>query len=152
MKYLIFDFSRVILFPKSDHTGSLNKLYKKLTENGPINFYDEYYLNEELLDFLVSIKDKFHLVVFTSGELHEHKDMKSKIQVFEKFIKSTEIGLEKHDPDAYRKLAEVLSTETKNMIFIDDNEENILAAREAGLEGLVFVENSSLFESLQAVE
>ena len=64
--YLLFDFSRVLLFPKDDnYDGLLNNLYRKvLNEKGA--FLDNFRFNEELLNFLKPLKDKYNLLVYTT--------------------------------------------------------------------------------------
>jgi putative hydrolase of the HAD superfamily len=51
---------------------------------------------------------------------------------------SCRIGVAKPDPRAYRICAEQLGVGTRDVLFFDDNERNVVAAREAGMAAEVF--------------
>jgi hypothetical protein len=53
IKAMLFDFSRVLLFPKGkDPVESLNGKYRELLEAGEFDFFEHFELNQELLDFI----------------------------------------------------------------------------------------------------
>lgn len=51
---------------------------------------------------------------------------------------SCDLGLRKPDPKAYREVLRRLGTEAPECVFVDDQERNVLAARELGMIGLHF--------------
>ena len=48
------------------------------------------------------------------------------------------MGLEKPDPKAYQLLLEQLALPANEVVFIDDKEENVEAARKLGVDAIVF--------------
>ncbi len=150
MRKIVFDFSRVILFPKDAvYQGSLNKLYKEISIQTGFSFSDNYYLNQELLDYLETLKEKVEMIVFTSGVLHEHPEVSPKISMFNLFIKSGDYNLDKANPESFYQLAKILGTPEKELVFIDDSEKNIVAAKKAGLQTHHYVNNPDLFVFLK---
>lgn len=59
-----------------------------------------------------------------------------RMQRIEHFIFSNEIGVRKPDPEAFEILLARLELPAAAVVFIDDNEANIVAAREMGLRGI----------------
>lgn len=57
---------------------------------------------------------------------------------FSPCILSYEIGCEKPDPKAYKILLEVLDVEPQEVLFIDDKEQNVHAAKELGIDAVLF--------------
>ena len=69
-----------------------------------------------------------------------------RMQRIEHFIFSNEIGVRKPDPEAFEVLLGRLELPAEAVVFIDDNEANIAAARELGLQGIHY----SDFEGFKA--
>ncbi|WP_394825541.1 HAD family hydrolase [Pendulispora albinea] len=61
---------------------------------------------------------------------------------------SCRIGVAKPDPRAYRICAERLGVATSEALFFDDNERNVLAARQAGMAAEVFTSPEQVRERL----
>lgn len=77
---LLFDFSRVLLFPKDPtYTGSLNGLYKEHKNDPDFNFFHYFELNEELLTYLDGIKDKANLYIFTSESIQDAPEIAPRV-------------------------------------------------------------------------
>ncbi len=58
----LFDFSRVLIFPKDkNYQGSLNELYRQHHEQPGYNIFSEFELNDELLTWLDKNRNKFNL-------------------------------------------------------------------------------------------
>ncbi len=57
---------------------------------------------------------------------------------FEPCLLSCEMGLEKPDPKAYQLLLEKLDLPANEIVFIDDLEENVEAAKKLGIDAIVF--------------
>src|SRR3989339_660153 len=104
IKVLLFDFARVLLFPKDEnYSGKLNDLYKTVKDEKHFNFEDVFYFNEELLDYLRTVKDKYKLVMFTSETIQDDLAVVEKLDgIFENIFSAKEMGFAKTDPEAYR--------------------------------------------------
>ncbi|HSX26241.1 MAG TPA: HAD family phosphatase [Chlamydiales bacterium] len=57
---------------------------------------------------------------------------------FEPCLLSYDMGLEKPDPRVYQLLLEKLNLPAGEVVFIDDKEENVEAAKKLGIDGVVF--------------
>lgn len=151
IKAYVFDLSRTILFPKDDtYKGELNKRYKELSGATDFKFSDYFYLDEEILTFLEHLKSKCDLYIFTSGKIQNAPEVKPRLDnIFKKIFSAEEMGLSKKDANAYRKLAEALNLKHYELMFVDDSEENIKAARSAGLNVMRFSSFVKLRRDLQ---
>ncbi len=55
-------------------------------------------------------------------------------------------------PAAYRAVSEILVVEPMNVLFIDDIERNVLAAREVGMSSVQYTSYSDLCETLHRLD
>ena len=148
---LFFDFSYTLLFPKDPkYNDSLNKLYKKLKSNEDFKIYEYYHLNGEVLEFLKTIKDKFNLYIFTSGSIQEDSEIDKLLSpIFKEIFTASKLGISKIDPNSYLTLAKQLNIPPEETLFIDDTEENVNTAKQAGLNVILYKSNSDLFTKLK---
>lgn len=58
--------------------------------------------------------------------------------LFDAIVCSAEVGIAKPDPAIYRLAAERLSLPPEACVFVDDYEQNVTAAREVGMHGVLF--------------
>ncbi len=143
---IVFDFSRVILFPKdAAYRESLNGLHRTLTSENPgYPFFEHFQLNDELLGFLKLIKDK-PLYIFTSGYVQEATAIQSTLKdVFKAIYSAERLGVNKSEPNAFKKLCHEIGIDPKNVLFIDDSSSNIAAAQHASLQTYQYSDNKSL--------
>lgn len=147
---LLFDFSRVILFPKDEnYSGLLNDLYRKIT-NEKTSFLDHYKFNKELLNFLKSLKNKFKLSIYTTDIIQNDPEAKKLLDpIFENIFAANDLGISKKDPKGYLIIAEKLGVNPEEILFVDDGEANIQAANAAGLQTIRYLTNEQLFKELQ---
>lgn len=162
IKTLLFDFSRVLLHPTDQtYTGSLNNLHRELKEDDSYYLFNYFELNQEILDFAKTIKDKFKqslppseikLCIFTTDIIQNDPLIKEKIDpIFDKIYSANELGITKRDPESYKFIADDLGVKPEEIFFTDDTEGNIEAAKEAGLRTYLFVDNEGLIKCLQVV-
>jgi len=71
---------------------------------------------------------------------------------FDPCLLSCEMGLQKPDPKAYELLINTMKLPAADIVFIDDKEENIEAARNIGIDGIVFKSSRELREELRKRE
>ncbi len=133
---ILSDLSRVILNPKDkNYNGSLNGLYKDLLQkNTSFNFYDYFEFNEDILKFYKSLKDKYSINLFTTSTIQNSTEVKERIdQIFDNIFSAEDYGLDKAKSNAYQFIADKLKISPDKILYIDDQLENIEAARKAGL-------------------
>ena len=57
----------------------------------------------------------------------------------------------KPDPRIYRLTCERLGVQPNECVFTDDNEANVIAARQVGMQGIVFTGNDDYFAKLREI-
>jgi HAD superfamily hydrolase (TIGR01509 family) len=150
MKALLFDFSRTLLFPQ-DPTDqrTLNQLHQALSRNKDYQIFDHFRLNQELLEFLHSVKDELDLYIFTSGTMISSvPELQSHLTDFKKIYSGTELGLDKSVPASYTFVARDIDLPPEEILFIDDSPTNITAAKESGLEVLHYKDNEAVMNGI----
>lgn len=147
---LVFDFSRVLLFPKdTSYFGKLNPLHQELSNQGKYSVFDHFFFNDELLGYLESIKDRYGLYIFTAGTIQETPEIRERmIDIFRRVFTVQDSDLGKGDPQAYRWLAKEIQREPSEILFIDDDFANVQAAKQVGMNAVLFENNQQLFEKL----
>lgn len=68
--------------------------------------------------------------------------------LFDGIVISSECGIIKPDPRIFRLAAEKLSVRPEEAVFIDDNPDNVEAARRVGMTGILFSSAEDLKEAL----
>jgi len=152
IKTLLFDFSRVLIFPKDEtYSGLLNDLYKKAINGGNFNFYDSFTFNTELLTFLKTIKSHFSLDIYTTDILQSDPAAKAILEpIFDHIFSANELGLSKKDPQGFIAIAEKLGVKPNEILFIDDSLANIETAKKAGLQTIQFKSNTEFFRDIES--
>lgn len=150
IKALLFDFSRTLLFPKDkSYSGGLNSLHKTLSENPNYKFLDNFELNTEVMKYLETIKGNFFIYIFTSESIQETPDIKEDIsKIFKKIFSAQKMNLDKKDPESYKIISKEINLIPQEILFVDDNSENISAARKAGFQTIQYIDNKSLLEKI----
>ncbi len=153
IKVLLFDFSRVLLHPTDEtYSGSLNNLHRELKDDESYYLFNYFKLNEELLDFIKTLKDKYKLCIFTTDFIQSDPLIKEKIDpIFSKIYSAAELGITKRHPESYKFIADDLGVKPEEIFFTDDMERNIEAAKEAGLQALRFKHNDELINQLKSI-
>lgn len=70
---------------------------------------------------------------------------------FEEVFCSHEIASRKPEPRAYQLVLEYLKLPARQVVFVDDREENVLAARDLGMCGIVARDTTQIAEELEAL-
>jgi len=151
IKTIIFDFSRVLLFPKDpNYSGSLNQLYKTINDKKDFQIYQHYNLNGEILEYFKKIKDQFNLYIFTSGTIQADSELRKVLEpIFKEIFTVSKIGISKTDTNSYQHISNKLGTSSEEILFIDDTEENIQTATKAGWNTILYKSNLDLFQRLK---
>lgn len=137
---ILSDFSRVIIKPKDrNYTGGLNPVHRNLTEKLGQNYnpFEYFELNENLLNFYSSLKEEYSVNLFTTDIIQNHPSIRPRLEsIFENIFAANDYGLNKKDPTAYSFIADKLGKRPKEIIYIDDQGENVTASQEAGMMAL----------------
>jgi len=121
---------------------TLNKLnLKKPTAQELLSKHLEIYnnnfkLDNDVLKIILDLTDKYSLVSLTNTEKEIADRNKLKNSVFMYFKKnylSTDLGLMKPNLDIYEYVINDLKVNPQELIFIDDKEENIIPAKNLGM-------------------
>lgn len=72
-------------------------------------------------------------------------------ELFEDVVISAEVGMIKPQSSIYREMISRFDIDPVETIFIDDMEENILAAEKLGIRGIQFSDTESCFKSIRAL-
>jgi len=139
---ILSDFSGVILRSKErNYSGTLNARNKELSAKNPAYSFSDYFeFNTELLDLYRRLKPKYFLNIFTTGTIQNRPEVKKIIgPIFENVFSANEYGLNKKDPAAYLFIAGKLNKKPAEIIYIDDQESNTLAAQKAGLKVIYYI-------------
>ena len=151
MKAIISDLGGVLLFPKDrNYKGKLNPIYKEESQKSDFNFFDHFELNTELLKYYFSLKENgVKLYIITEGNIQNDPKIKNNLdRVFTEIFSSEKLGLSKKESELYTNIVAKLNLESSDVIYIDDNEENIDAAVAAGLEVVKYRNNQDLILKL----
>lgn len=101
--------------------------------------------NGKLIDFLAQW-DK-EMFMFTSSTVNRDKGVQEKLNpIFRQMFSTIELGVSKKDPNAYQVVAEKINKQPSEILFIDDTLSNIEAAKQAGLNAVVYTN----FEELKS--
>ncbi len=151
VKALLFDFSRVLLFPKdTSYAGSLNEKHKELSKTSDYKILDHFFLNDELLNFLQGLKEKYILCLFTSETIQDAPEFSSILNsTFKKSYSGIKLGITKKDSVSYTAIAKDLSLSPEEILFIDDSWENLQAAQKAGLDTIQYSSNEQVVEGIK---
>lgn len=149
-KTIVFDFSRVLLFPKDlTYTGSLNEKHRTLSEKSDYHLLDHFSLNEELLKHLADLKSKYRLFIFTSETIQDDSSLQPFLSpLFETIFSASKLGIDKKTPSAYESIAHKIGVAPKEILYVDDNLDNVHAAQKAGMECIHYTNNAQLLSRL----
>ncbi|MFA6391313.1 MAG: HAD family hydrolase [Patescibacteria group bacterium] len=150
IKAIVSDFSRVVLLPNDEtYTGGLNALHKKLSKDGEYDFWNYFRLNSDLVDFYKSISSKVDVYIFTKGYIQEYPVLKEKIRgSFKNIFSASELGIKKDNDESYRIIADLIKIEPEQVIYIDDNQDNLNSAKKAGMHVICYNSNEQVINSI----
>lgn len=114
------------------------------------DFFDGPITGSEAL--LERIREKYRVAFLSnSNEVHAEAIPRQFATLFRKddrFIFSHRFKVAKPDPEIFRRALEVIGALPHQVVFVDDLLENVLAAREEGLQAFQFIDNESLTREL----
>lgn len=107
-------------------------------------------------EFLESLKETYSLALLSNtNEIHHnrfHREAEDLLELFNHVYFSHHINMRKPDKAIFNYALENSGFKADNTLFIDDTEENILAARELGIHVIHHERNASLSELLHTIK
>ena len=113
--------------------------------------YFEPKLNEEVVRFIKKLKREARVVAGTNT-LHSHytiHQQRGNYAVFDAVYASNRIGLAKPELEFYSYILQAEAYSPSATVFIDDSEQNVLAAQKLGIKGVLFEEFSHVKRILE---
>ena len=107
-------------------------------------------VNKDMVSFLMNVKSHGALKVYAMSNVSMEdsqilfRKMATWSQLFDRRFISGLAGLRKPDPNFYRYVLEETGLAASEALFIDDNEKNVHAARELGLQSIVFTDSLAI--------
>lgn len=103
-------------------------------------------LDEEILKTISSLKEKgYSLHIFTNTKLdflHKIDEKKPFLHLFESIVSC--IDFLKPNEEAFKALIQSLGCNPREILLIDDTQENIAVAKEFGIMGILFTNKKEL--------
>lgn len=102
--------------------------------------------NQSVLDMLAPLKTKYKLGMLSNISSDDFLGMfkPQEVALFDDITLSYKIGITKPDPRAFQIAATNLGEPCENCLFVDDQPKNITAAKEQGMQGIIFTSLESL--------
>jgi epoxide hydrolase-like predicted phosphatase len=127
---------------------SQDEMFEQLSKiaNVPARqLHDEFWsyvrIDPEMVALIEHLRTRHRVALLTNALTPFFRQIAAKHdleRLFEIILVSSEEGLAKPDPAFYRLMAGKLGAETGDCLFIDDNPENVEAARSVGMRALQF--------------
>ncbi len=108
-------------------------------------------VNPEMYALVSELKEKGYKVALLSNIDYRLARIVRSFGLYDEFdpcLLSCEIGIEKPDVRIYEILLEKIGTPAKETLFIDDNEENVAAAKISGIDAIHFKSKAQLMSEL----
>lgn len=148
------DSSHVLIFAKDPaYTGGINALYakKKNTEN--FEFWSFFEINKELFEFYSSLNSHIPVYVFTTGTIQNAPELRSLYQnSFVDVFSANKLGISKKDSSSYLALCEKIHVDPEKVLYIDDKQEHVDVAKQAGLVAFQHVSNDETLKKIESLE
>ena len=151
IKALISDFSKVLCFRKDDPgLDKLNEHHENLRQAGEYDFWSHFTVNTKLLEYYNRLSDRIEIYIFTTAYIQEYPPVMERLKPhFKNIFSAARLGFSKTDANSYKKLSEMIEKSPEEIIFIDDTEPNIQAAKSAGLQTIHFHDADAVIQSIE---
>lgn len=109
--------------------------------------------NDELIEYVGRLRPRYRTGILSNsfvGAREREQDRYGFADLVDDIVYSHETGLSKPDPRIYRLTAARLGVRTDEMVFVDDAEPNVLAARAAGSQTVHFRDNAQAIAEIEA--
>ncbi len=110
-------------------------------------------LNTEIYEYCRKLRPQYRTAILSNsfvGAREKEEEAYKFSEIVEMLIYSHEVGLAKPDPKIYELTCERLGLRPEEVLFIDDHESLIEAARACGLHGVVYHHNEQVIADIEA--
>ena len=110
-------------------------------------------LNAELTTYFASLRPAYRTGIISNsfvGARERERERYGFEQLTDEIIYSHEVGISKPDPRIYEIACERLGVLPEEMIFLDDVEPNVAAARDLGANGILFTTTSQAITDIKS--
>ena len=108
-------------------------------------------IDEHLLQIVKALRQKGCSVGALSNTIAEHADILDEMGFYKYFdpcILSCRVGMRKPQAEIFQLAAQTAGVPIKQCLFVDDQSDNIKAAKAAGMDGLLFTSSEQLYQDL----
>lgn len=109
-------------------------------------------INNDVLDIVENIKLKGVLVTLLPNTARQWMDFKVKKfkldQIFDKIYSSAHLGIAKPEPEIFEYALKDLNLAPEEVIFIDNQQNNVNSAKKLGIKAILFVNSQQLNKDL----
>jgi epoxide hydrolase-like predicted phosphatase len=116
---------------------------------------DDFYYDKELLAYIRGLKDRFTLALLSVMPLYIQEVIETKwpdfTEVFDHMIVSCYVHLVKPDPRIYRLTLKRIGCKAEEAVFIDDTEENVIAAEKLGIRSILFKNREQAIREVESI-
>jgi epoxide hydrolase-like predicted phosphatase len=109
-------------------------------------------LNAELTDYFRDLRPGYQTAILSNsflGARAKEQALYGFEDITDVIIYSHEVGMAKPDPRIYALTCEKLGVQANEIVFLDDLEENIIAAREFGMQAVWFKDNTQAIAEIE---
>jgi putative hydrolase of the HAD superfamily len=110
-------------------------------------YNDVFSLDLSVLEIMKRLKANYRLVLLSNTDVMRFGFIKKtfpQIMIFNEYVLSYEVGSMKPHPQIYKAALKKAGFRAEECIFIDDREENIKAAAELGIQGILMEPHADL--------
>lgn len=111
--------------------------------------------NAEVCDLIPRLKGRYRLLLGSNtNAIHARRfllQFADTLKQFDALVLSHEIGTRKPDAEFFQHCQTLARAKPAECVFVDDLQENVEAAKSAGLHGIVYRPNEGLANQLQAL-
>ena len=105
------------------------------------DFWGGDHLDQVLIDFIAGLRSSYQTALLSNAWdnlRHLLEDLWKVDHVFDRIFVSAEIGAAKPDPAIYQFVFQELEKKPEEIVFVDDFQVNVTAARELGMQAILF--------------
>jgi putative hydrolase of the HAD superfamily len=114
--------------------------------------YDYERLNAELARFMSDLRPRYKIATICNGGSREAVNRKFGLgELVDLMIFDREEGIAKPDPRIYQLAFQRLRVQPEEVVFVDDKERNVVAARRLGIHTVLFKETAQAIDEVQAL-
>lgn len=110
-------------------------------------------INSQMVSLLKRLKQKYNLYLLTNtNELHAKcwkKKYRDILNSFDGIFCSYELHSHKPELKIYRDVLKKIDIDPKYVLFVDDNKENVLGAKQVGIDGIVAISAEQIINEME---